>query len=161
MREIVLLALAATMIACGSNDDSSTETNSSASLPSGGDEDCTGTLTGGPHPGALSCRVQMSYTAGVGATSSEPDVTTLTVLGSLKDGGGTFSQNLVFHGRAEVQTYDQLVYEAREGIAKKGTVGTASFNDSGAKSLYSADRASVNITVVEPNPQVPAVNQVS
>jgi len=159
MREIILLALAATMIACGSNDDASAKTNGSASLK---DDGCRGTLTGGPHPGPLTCRVRMGYTADAGGiTASMGDVTTLTILGGLTDDAGSFSQNLVFPGRAQVQTYDELVYEAREGIAQRGTVGSVSFNDRSVRSLFSADRASVNITALEPDPEVPAVNLVS
>lgn len=161
MRGAILLALAATMIACGSNDDGSTETSSSAALPGKGDDGCRGTLTGGPHPGRVTCNVRMSYAAGPGFASSEGDVTILTILGGLADNAGAFSQNLVFHGRAQVQAYDDLVFEARQGITQKGTTGSASFNDSGARSLFSAERASLNITALEPNPGAPSVNTVS
>ncbi|HEU4579626.1 MAG TPA: hypothetical protein VFS67_15315 [Polyangiaceae bacterium] len=162
MRGTLLLVLAATLFGCGSNDDDSTteESNTSASLPDDSD-DCTGTLTGGPHPGALSCNVRVSYAAEPGVASSESDVTILTVQGSLKDGAGSFSQNLVFHGRASVQTYDDLVYEERQGITKKGTTGSVSFKDSNASSLFSADRASVSITALTPDPSVPSINRLS
>jgi hypothetical protein len=150
--------LAATLFACGSNDDSSTESSPSGLLP---DDDCTGTLTGGPHPGPLNCRVRMSYEAEAGASASEPDVTVLTFQGGLKDGAGSFSQNIVFRGRAAVQTYDDLVYEARVGLIKRGTIGSVSFVDSSARGLTSADRASVTITALEPDPSVPSVNRVS
>jgi len=161
MRGMILLALTATMLGCGSNDDSSTETNSSASLPGKGDDDCTGTLTGGPHPGPLTCNVRWSYAANPGAAASEGDVTIMTILGGLTDGAGTFSQNLVFRGHVQVQVYDDLVFEPSDRLASKGTTGSASFKDSGAKSLYSANRASLNIIALEPDPSAPSVNMVS
>jgi hypothetical protein len=158
---MILLALAATMMACGSNDDGSTETSSSAALPGDKDDGCRGTLTGGPHPGPVTCNVRMSYAANPGAAASVGDVTILTILGGMADNAGTFSQNLVFHGQARVQAYDDLVFEAMQGIAQKGTVGSASFTDRSARSLFSTNRASLNITALHPNPGAPAVNTVS
>src|SRR5688572_22669165 len=93
---LAFVGLAALLSACGGDDGDDNDMESNANQPgSGGNDDCTGTVTGGPHPGPLTCSVQGSYFAQASAASNTPDVTILIVNGNLNDRTGFINQNLV------------------------------------------------------------------
>jgi hypothetical protein len=149
------LVLVASLNACGSDDDAPSEMASFSAQPGGESEnadDCTGTVTGGPHPGPLTCSVRVNYFAEPSFAASEGDVTVLTISGGLVDDTGGISQNLIVRGQPMVQTYDELVLEPREGLVRTGSVGTLEFQDRNESTLFFRDTGSVTLTAVGPAP---------
>jgi hypothetical protein len=148
---LAFVGLAALLSACG-GDDGDKDTESNANQPGGGgNDDCTGTVSGGPHPGPLSCTVQVLYSAQPSAVSNTADVTILTVTGSLDDSSAAIRQNLVIRGRPMVQSYPELVNEPQMGLVRLGSVGTIDFNDA-SPDLFYGETGSVTLTAIGMTP---------
>jgi hypothetical protein len=169
MRVLILLALVAVTNACGSEDDGS-ETRDDASRSDDGSSEseaveslegsnagpadrCRGTVTAGPNPGPLSCRVRVG--ANPNTTTGEGYITSLTVSGTLDDDSGALNQSLVFLELPQVKTYDELFFLPRMGLFRAGTSGSLEFVDRSQRTLFSGNRGSVTLTAVGPSPDLP------
>lgn len=150
---LAFVGVAALLSGCGGDDGADdNDTQSNANQPGGGGNDgCTGTVTGGPHAGPLHCVISLFYSAPASVVSNTADVTTLTVTGGLDDKSGGITQNLVIRGRPMVQSYPELVNEPMMGLVRLGSVGTLDFAD-GSSSLFYGVTGSVTLTAVEQPP---------
>ena len=150
---LAFVGLASLLSACGGDDGDNDDTDSSANQPGGGgdNDDCTGTVTGGPYPGAVKCVILVNYASQTSVISNTADVTILTVSGGVAGDAAGISQNLVFRGRPMVQSYPELVNEPRMGLVRLGSVGTLDFND-GSPSFFYGETGSVTLTEVGMSP---------
>jgi hypothetical protein len=154
---LAFVGVAALLSACGGDDGDDNDMESNANQPGGGggggavDDDCIGTVTGGPHPGPLSCVILATYYAQPSFAAATPDVTVLRVSGGLNDNSGGIDQSLAIRGRPMVQSYPELVNEPMMGLVRMGTQGFLDFNDENP-SLFYADAGSVTLTEVSMNP---------